>query len=334
MKKMTEKMTQALSTTKKGALDDLARRESPALSGLTPGVKASKGAFTLIELLVVIAIIAILAAMLLPVLNRAKAAGLKAQCISNFKQLQLCYRMYVDDNNDNLPLNNLGSGSTVTSWIAYITVGASAQNDYNTVNIRNASIYPYNQNVKIYVCPANNYFVTAGPGAKDDFNHNIPLFTKVPETRTVSVEYSMGSGGGNIPAWTDSGGSYTWNTYGKFTSIEKTRVSEKTVFCDEASGTVDDGAWAMWPMNTESAEPYWWNLPGSRHLNGGVFSFADGHAEYHKWIGTAVPSSSWQTEGAGNGGQPTGLTSTTIKAVTSADLADLAWAEAGGPQYP
>lgn len=320
-----------LSITTSGAPDDLSRRASPAFAGLTSGVRVRR-AFTLIELLVVIAIIAILAAILLPVLTRARQTALKAQCLNNFKQLQLCYRMYVDDNNDNLPLNNIGSGAGVTSWIAYVTPGASAQNDYNTVNIRNATLYPYNQNAKIYVCPANNYFVTAGFGARDDFNRIIPVGTKVPETRTCSIEYSLGSGGGNTPAWTDTGGSLQWRTYQKFTSIEKTRVSAKIVFCDEASGTIDDGAWAMWPMN--SGENYWWNLPGSRHLGGGVFSFADGHVEYHKWIGTAVPNSSWQNEGVGNGGQTTGLTATTIQAVTAADLTDLAWAQAGGPQYP
>ena len=332
-------MKMTLSTTKKGALDDLARRESLTFSGFASGVKARRRAFTLIELLVVIAIIAILAAMLLPVLDRAKQTGLKASCLNNFKQLQLCYRMYVDDNNDNLPLNNLGSGAGVSSWLAYVTANASAQYDFNTVNIRKATLYPYNQNVKIYVCPANKYNLVIGygsppPGPYRDDSGKIITAPTVPETRTCSIEYSLGSGGGNTPPWTASGNGDTWNTYQKFTSIQATRVSAKIVFVDEASGSVDDGAWALWPMNT--GVNAWWNMPGSRHLKGGVFSFADGHAEYHKWLGGFVPGNIMQTSGPGNGGAGfPGAPYWSLPSPTSqADLADLAWAQAGGPQYP
>jgi prepilin-type N-terminal cleavage/methylation domain-containing protein/prepilin-type processing-associated H-X9-DG protein len=294
------------------------------------GVKARGRAFTLIELLVVIAIIAILAAMLLPALAHAKATALKAQCLKNFKQLQICYRMYVDDNNDHLPLNNIGSGAGVASWISYATAGASAQFDYNSKNIQTATLYPYNQNAKIYLCPADMYMLMVGaPGAppgpyRDDSGTLITSGT-TPQTRTCAVEYSLGSGGGNTPEWTQTGNGLVWHTYQKFSQIQ--RVSQKIVFVDEASGTVDDGAFALWPMN--SGINAWWNLPASRHDKGCNFSFADGHVEHWKWHGTAVPNSYWQTQGAGTGGN--GIGPTTIGADSSDDLSRV---QDGGPQYP
>ena len=296
------------------------------------GVEARQRAFTLIELLVVIAIIAILAAMLLPALAKAKATAKKATCINNFKQLQICYRMYVDDNNDYLPLNNIGSGAGVASWISYATAGASAQFDYNTKNIQTATLYPYNQNAKIYLCPANTYMLVVGasgapPGPYRDDSGTIITAGTSPQMRTCAVEFSLGGGGGNSPPWTQtgSGTSAVWHTYQKFNQIQS--VSAKIVFVDEASGTVDDGAFALFPMN--SGANFWWNLPASRHDNGCVFSFADGHAEYLKWHGTAVPSSYWQTQGPGTGGN--GIGQNTIAADSSDDLGRV---QAGGPQYP
>ena len=286
----------------------------------------------------VIAIIAILAAILLPVLAKSKQTALKAQCINNFKQLQICYRMYVDDNNDYLPAK---LSPRTGYFLAFLCHRSQAQNDYNTLSIRNGVLYQYNKQPKIYVCPANNYNLKVGAAAgtsppyRDDFGNILKLGQIVPQTRTCSIEFSMGGNNSMGPPspngpWTITSSGVTWNSYHKFNELQTTKIASKIVFVDEASGGVDDGAFGLWAMNTGSTGNYWWNLPTSRHNNGGIFGFADGHVEYYKWHGTAVTGSSWQNIGPGNGGSGIGV-ATAIPADSSDDLPRV---QAGGPQYP
>ena len=235
--------------------------------------------FTLIELLVVIAIIAILAALLLPALASAKARAKAIQCVSNMRQLQVCYHMYCDDNNGSLPANlatpNGGTASSSNSWVT-----GYAQTDYLLTNIQNGVLYQYDQSPAIYVCPADTLQINTNG-------------TSYPQTRSCSINIGMNGTTGQLPV---SGnllnlqGDSFWpiTSDSGFLTAKPTgvSVSQMIVFVDENEHSVDDGVFALHSQG--SGINKWWNLPGSRHNKGCTFSFADGHAELWKWHGSKV----------------------------------------------
>lgn len=243
---------------------------------------AVRNGFTLIELLVVIAIIAILAAILLPVLAKAKERAKMIECLNNMKELQTAYLMYVHDNDDSLPLNAIGGAN---SWI---TNGAEQVNVL-LEGIQAGAIYQYNQNPKIYVCPA--CIVTHHPQngtdvlkARQEYhNSGITISSQIPQVRTCSINYPLG--GFNAKSAMLLTGVRPLHKYSEIRSPNP-GPAQMFVFCDENEYSVDDGCFATYP--TGDSHITWWNLPGSRHNNGTTWSFADGHAEYWRWHGTKV----------------------------------------------
>ena len=222
---------------------------------------ATRPAFTLIELLVVIAIIAILAAMLLPALTRAKARAQTIGCLSNTKQLQIAYELYSTDNGNRLMDNSVSGVSSPgdRAWIKGNVQEFTA--DYIN-DPRNGVLFPYNSSLGIYKCPSSRAFVK-GSGWGDA--------SRVTHNRSYSVSVWLGS---NLTPQD--------LIAQKYSSIRN--PSKTSVFIEENHISIDNGAIGFNRTNVAGV----WNLPSNRHVNSGNFSFMDGHAETFRWRGARM----------------------------------------------
>jgi prepilin-type processing-associated H-X9-DG protein len=210
---------------------------------------------------VVIAIIAILAAMLLPALTKAKARATQTACLNNLKQLQLCWLMYPDENSDLLPLNP--KNSTTNAWIQGSM--ANANDATNTHLLESGQLFPFNKSIGIYRCPAD-----------------IRSFSGISfRVRSYSMNCYMS--GEDVGATHSGLSGYHVNK--KTADITAPRPALAFVFTEEAEFSIDDGHFGFSPDGSPGQGPInsWLNMPGLWH-RGATFSFADGHVEFRKWM--------------------------------------------------
>ena len=230
-------------------------------------------AFTLIELLVVIAIIAILAAMLLPALAKAKQRTQGVYCMNNCKQLMIAWQMYLHDNNDKIVTALHGGAAQggagdptygmgwVEGWLDWTTRADNTNTDY-LITDRFALMAPYISRAKnVFKCPADR-FLAAAQRARG-WNERV---------RSLSGNIGIGAGNAESGPWDAI---YKHATKGS--QLLFPGPAETWVFVDEHPDSMNDAGFFN-PHQTQVVD-----TPAAYHNGACGFSFADGHAEIHKW---------------------------------------------------
>ena len=266
---------------------------SRALSGSSLTAKA----FTLIELLVVIAIIAILAAILLPVLAAAQRRATQAACLSNQKQLATAWIMYVSENSDKVPsFSNRSAADNPPDWYIQPNDGSQsppiglgltapaglAGNDlekwYCQAGFRKGALYQYASNPDIIHCPGD-------------------IRTSIAKHFTWCTYSGVGGFvGGDANLEGATAGSITKLTQVKHPSerflwVEESASQQATAF-GQTFG-INDGTWEMHPGNPNGPPSAFFTAefvdsPAAFHGANSTFSFVDGHAESRKWLSGSV----------------------------------------------
>jgi prepilin-type processing-associated H-X9-DG protein len=207
--------------------------------------------------------IAILAALLLPALSKAKASAQSAQCNSNLRQLQLAWLTYAADNNDRLVPNwiILDSGgwqasfSTSDSWVS-----GTAFTSGSTAGIRQGALWPYSKNDGIYRCPSDKSLWPCGG-------------TRAPRPFNVALSITMnGRVNSTITAQSEP------RIMVKLANIR--RPADRFTFIDKQEASMTHGTFVLNAQRTDC----WYTLPGERdRACGANVAFADGHVDFHKW---------------------------------------------------
>ena len=242
-------------------------REASELGYIKLSSSRARG-FTLIELLVVIAIIAILEGMLLPALSKAKIKAQSTICTSNVKQLQLSWLIYPDDNDGRLVPNYNGDPNAPERWVRG---NMSDDRDATNINyIQTGYLWKYNPALGIYKCPADKSTQQGG--------------ARLPRIRSASINSAFNNPGAL---------GYLNKVYYKVSDLGNPGPSLHWVFTMEHANSIAGGTLAV-NCKQRGAASVIHDYPASNHNGAEPLSFADGHAEIHKYVDPKIkPKPVW-----------------------------------------
>lgn len=239
--------------------------------------------FTLVELLVVIAVIAIMAALLLPALARAKSKARTVICMNNKHQLALALRLYADDFRGYLPINDGDYGSSPTlsanwvfGWMRW-DLDSLSTNSAVMLDPILSSLAPHTRSARIYKCPEDNYLSPVQRAAGwTERVRSVSMNQYVGNKQSVEQQNLLAS-------------PFPWFVYTRIDEARKLSPAQLWVFIDESADTIVLDVFGTPTSVDHSQNPLvsargWLSMPSSLHASGCVLSFMDGHAEYKRWL--------------------------------------------------
>ncbi len=231
--------------------------------------------FTLLELMLVISIVVLVAGMLMSALNRTKNNALRLGCMDNLRQLQLAWGMYIEDNEDRMPLNQagpiafnskLGPRSSTNSWVA-----GNPREDKNTDGLKRGSLFPYVRTTDVYKCPTDSSKVSGQPN--------------IDRTRSYAVSAYLGGDNSDKDTRVKS----------KLSELAEPGPSQTFVFIEEHENSLwGAGFTVLTPAQAAllSKAGISGSTPSDHHNRGCYLTFADSHIEFWRWYTPKVVDSS------------------------------------------